>query len=105
MQQSQRLFCLSGRLSDLCQHDLVGVCAALDAEDEGVFVGVMLDDVIVHVHEDTDRKRKNTKVLYRNSPKAAMFFVFFYRKVFPHSPFFTFLVHFGYPLCGHAILL
>lgn len=23
----------------------------------------------------------------------------------PHSPFFTFLVHFGYPLCGHAILL
>jgi len=59
-------------LSDLRQRDLVGVCVALDVEDEGVFVGVMLDDVIVHVHQD---------------------------------PFFTLLVHFGYPLRRHAVFL
>lgn len=43
--------------SDLHQSDLVGVCVAVDAEDEGVFVGVMLDDVIVHVHQDPKNKR------------------------------------------------
>lgn len=48
----------SGQLSDLCQRDLVGVCVALNIEDEGVFVGVMLDDVIVHVHQDPDAQRR-----------------------------------------------
>lgn len=39
-------------LSDLCQRDLIGVCVAVDVEDEGVFIGVMLDNVVVHVHQD-----------------------------------------------------
>lgn len=39
-------------LSDLRQRDLQGVGVAVDVEDEGVFVGVMLDDVVVHVHQD-----------------------------------------------------
>lgn len=62
-QQSQRLFCLGLRSvgsadepSDLRQSDLVGICVALDVEDEGVFVGVMLDDVVVHVHQDPNAK-------------------------------------------------
>lgn len=62
-QQSQRLFRLNLRSfesadeqSDLCQCDLVGVCVALNIEDEGVFVGVMLNYVIVHVHQDPDTK-------------------------------------------------
>lgn len=44
------------KLSNLRQHDLEGVCVALDAEDEGVFVGVVLNDVIVHVHQDPAAK-------------------------------------------------
>lgn len=50
--------------SDLRQRDLVGVCVALDVEDEGVFVGVMLDDVIVHVHQDPDTHTKKTLSLH-----------------------------------------
>ncbi len=50
--------------SDLRQRDLVGVCVALDVEDEGVFVGVMLDDVIVHVHQDPDTKKKQTPLSF-----------------------------------------
>lgn len=64
--QSQRLFWLFpqslkplNKLSNLCQHDLVGVCVALDAEDEGVFVGVVLNDVIIHVHQDSAAKHKS----------------------------------------------
>lgn len=43
---------VSRRRSDLRQRDLVGVCVVLNVEDEGVFVGVMLNDVVVHVHQD-----------------------------------------------------
>lgn len=46
-------------MSDLRQDDLEGICTALDVEDEGVFVGVMLDDVIIHVHQDTVAKLKH----------------------------------------------
>ena len=46
----------AGEPSDLCQRYLVAVRVALDVEDEGVFVGVVLDDVIVHVHQDPDKK-------------------------------------------------
>ncbi|KAA8585810.1 hypothetical protein FQN60_007379 [Etheostoma spectabile] len=62
-QKSQRLLLLSllsfesaDEQSDLCQCDLVGVCVALNIEDEGVFIGVMLNDVIVHVHQNPDTK-------------------------------------------------
>lgn len=41
-------------LSDLCERDLIGVRVAVNVEDEGVFVGVVLDDVVVHVHQDPD---------------------------------------------------
>lgn len=41
--------------SDLRQCDLVGVRVAVNVEDEGVFVGVMLNDVIVHVHQDPEK--------------------------------------------------
>lgn len=51
------------KLSNLRQHDLEGVCVALDAEDEGVFVGVVLNDVIVHVHQDP--AAKTAKVWFR----------------------------------------
>lgn len=39
-------------LSDLRQRDLQRVGVTVDVEDEGVFVGVVLDDVVVHVHQD-----------------------------------------------------
>lgn len=47
----------SGRwedVSDLCERDLVGICVAVNVEDEGVFVGVVLDDVVVHVDQDPE---------------------------------------------------
>lgn len=47
----------SGRwedVSDLCERDLVGICVAVNVEDEGVFVGVVLYDVVVHVDQDPE---------------------------------------------------
>lgn len=37
---------------NLSQGDFVPVGVGVDAQDEGVLVGVMLDDVVVHVHQD-----------------------------------------------------
>lgn len=42
--------------SDLCERDLVGVRVAVNVENEGVLVGVVLDDVVVHVHQDSDEE-------------------------------------------------
>lgn len=36
--------------SDLRQSDTQGVRAALYGQDKGVFVRVLLDDVVIHVH-------------------------------------------------------
>lgn len=49
-------FRAAGGPSDLRQRDLVGVRVAVDVEDEGVFIGVMLNDVIVHVHQDPEKR-------------------------------------------------
>lgn len=38
--------------SDFGQRDLVGVGVALDVQDKRVLVGVVLDDIVVHVHQD-----------------------------------------------------
>lgn len=40
--------------SDLRQRDLQRVLVAVDVQDEGVLVGVVLDDVVVHVHQDPE---------------------------------------------------
>lgn len=47
----------AGESSDLRQRDLVGVCVALNVQDEGIFIGVVLDDVIVHIHQDPDTNK------------------------------------------------
>ena len=41
-------------LLDLWQSDLQGVSWAFDGQDEGVLIGVILDDVVVHVDQDPD---------------------------------------------------
>lgn len=90
------------KLSNLRQHDLEGVCVALDAEDEGVFVGVVLDDVIVHVHQDPAAKNSKSLISCGKGSSSKLVFTSF---CLSHSPFLTFLVHLGYPLCGHTIFL
>lgn len=63
-QQSQLYFPAStcgppptpGGLSDLRQRDLQRLGVTGDVEDEGVFVGVVLDDVVVHVHQDPEAR-------------------------------------------------
>lgn len=84
-------------VSDLGERDLVGICVAVNVEDEGVFVGVVLDDVVVHVDQDAEEGDDWSVSVWcvRGECWAASV----------NSPFFTFLVHFGYPLRGHAILL
>lgn len=95
----------AGEPSDLRQRDLVGVRIALDVEDEGVFVGVMLDDVVVHVHQDPDARDTRKFNYMQSKPKHEAQNKMKSCSLPPHSPFFTFLVHFGHPLCGHAVLL
>lgn len=48
-------------VSDLRQRDLQRVGVAVDVQDEGVFVGVMLDDVVVHVHQDPETRQTTKK--------------------------------------------
>lgn len=43
--------------SDLRQRDLQRVLVAVDVQDEGVLVGVVLDDVVVHVHQDPEWRK------------------------------------------------
>lgn len=51
--QSQLFFVpLADEPSDLHQRNLVCLCVAVDVENECVFVGVMLYDVVVHVYQD-----------------------------------------------------
>jgi len=42
------------KTSDFGQSDAPRFCRALDGQDEGVLVGVVLDDVVVHVHQDPE---------------------------------------------------
>lgn len=49
---NSRAWGLSGPTLDLCQGELVGAAGVFDLQLEGVFVGVVLHDVVVHVHQD-----------------------------------------------------
>lgn len=83
--------------SDLCERDLVGVGVAVNVQDERVLVGVVLHDVVVHVHQDPEGDKRLPDVDRRSVTPRPL--------VRRHSPFFAFLVHFGDPLDGHAVLL
>lgn len=52
--------------SDLRQSDAQGVWRPVDGQDEGVLVGVVLDDVVIHVHQDPEddqtHKQKRARV-------------------------------------------
>lgn len=45
---------MTSELSDLWQGHTQTVSCALKGQGEGVFVGVMLDDVVVHVHQHSE---------------------------------------------------
>lgn len=64
----------------------------------------MLDDVVVHVHQDPDTRDTWKVKLHAQSARLQIGPELKYN-LLAHSPFFTFLVHFGHPLCGHAVLL
>lgn len=51
-------------LSDLWQSDTRGVRHALYSQDEGVFIRVLLDDVVIHVHQDPDKNETSDKMSF-----------------------------------------
>lgn len=51
--------CWGQQPSDLRQGHAQIIWRALDGQDEGVLVGVMLDDVVVHVHQDAGEEEKH----------------------------------------------
>lgn len=50
---TNKAFCVLTAKLNFCQSDLEGIGVAVDAQNEGVLIGVMLDDVVVHVHQDS----------------------------------------------------
>lgn len=57
----------------------------------------MLDDVVVHVHKDPDTKQHFVFICVTERLGLIL--------LISRSPFFTFLVHFGYPVAGNAVLV
>ena len=49
--------CCGKQPSDLWQSDAQGVRWALHSQDEGVLVGVLLDDIVIHVHQDPEEDK------------------------------------------------
>lgn len=60
--KDEMLWFLTKRLClrlDLCQCDLEAFDHALHVQDERVLIGVVLNNVVIHVYQDTGDKGKN----------------------------------------------